>query len=93
MTEDPFHTGTRTKLTEGHGEILCSLVKNIKTNAPGVTVQGHALVVPDFGKVYLAEALLGTCKRTLTMLRVELGSPVAGTLVAPQIVVNGQTWP
>jgi hypothetical protein len=93
MTEDPFQTGTRTKLSEGHGEILCSLVKNIKTNAPGVTVQGHALVVPDFGKVYLAEVLLGTCKRTLTMLRFELGSPVAGTVVAPQMVVNGQTWP
>lgn len=93
MAEDPFHTGTRTKLSEGHGEILCSLVKSIKTNAPGVTVEGHALVVPDFGKVYLAEVLLGSCKRTLTMLRFELGSPVSGTGVAAQLVINGQTWP
>jgi hypothetical protein len=93
MTEDPFHTGKSTSLSEGHGEILCSLVKKIKTNAPGVTVEGHALVVPEFGRVYLAEVLLGSCKRTLTMLRFELGSPVSGSGVAAQIVVNGQTWP
>src|SRR5271157_1077701 len=76
MAEDPFHTGTPAKLSEGHGEILCSLVKQIKTKAPGVTVEGHALVVPNFGRVYFAEALLSSCKRTVTMLRFELGSPV-----------------
>lgn len=93
MVDDPFHTGTRTKLPDDHGEILCSLVKNIKTKAPGVTVEGHALVIPGFGKVYLAEALLGSCKRTLTMLHFELGSPVDGSGVAAQLIINGQTWP
>jgi hypothetical protein len=93
MAEDPFHTGTPTKLPESHGEILCSLVKRIKTNAPGVTVEGHALVIPGFGRVYIAEALLSSCKRTLTMLRFELGSPVEATAVAAQGGVNGHPWP
>lgn len=93
MAEDPFHSGTQTKLTEGRGEILCSLVKNMRTNAPGVTVEGHALVIPDFGRVYVAEALLGSSQRTLTMLRFELGSPVEGTTVVAQSIGNGTPWP
>jgi len=93
MAEDPFHTGKPTKLSEGHGEILCSLVKQIKTKAPGVTVEGHGLVIPNFGRVYIAEALLSSCKRTLTMLRFELGSPVEGNVVVAQGGVNGFPWP
>ncbi len=93
MAEDPFHTGTPTKVSEGHGEILCTLVKQIKTSAPGVSVVGHALVIPNFGRVYLAEALLSSCKRTLTMLRFELGSPVEGLGVVAEGKINGQTWP
>jgi hypothetical protein len=93
MAEDPFHSGNRTKLEDGHGEILCSLVKNIKTTAPGVTIEGHALVIPDFGRVYVAETLIGSSKRTLTMLRFELGSPVEGNAVVAQIIGNGTPWP
>jgi hypothetical protein len=93
MAEDPFLTGTRSKLSEGHGEVLCSLVKTMKTDAPGVSVEGHALAVPNFGTVYIAEALLGHCKRTLTMLRFELGSPVAGSAVVAQGIGNGNPWP
>src|SRR5208337_4547799 len=92
MVEDPFHSGIRTSLKDGHGEILCSLVKNMRTNAPGVTVEGHALVIPDFGKVYVAETLIGSCKRTLTMLRFELGSPVQGIAVLAQVIGNGTPW-
>ncbi len=93
MAEDPFQTGTPTKFSEGHGDILCTLVKQIKTKAPGVTVEGHALVIPQFGRVYLAEAILSSCKRTLTMLRFELGSPVEGKGVVAQSGVNGDPWP
>jgi len=93
MAEDPFHSGTPSPLSEGHGELLCSLVKKIKTNAPGVSVEGHALLLPDCGRIYLAEALLTSRKRTLTMLRFELGSPVAGSGVAGQGSGNGTPWP
>ena len=93
MAEDPFHSGTSSKLRDGNGEILCSLVKKLNTDAPGVTVEGHALVVPGFGRVYFAEALIGVNKRTLSMLRFELGSPVEGTAVVSQAAINGTHFP
>jgi hypothetical protein len=93
MAEDPFLSGMPTKLRDGNAEILCSLVKMIKTNAPGVTVKGHALVIPGFGTVYIAEALIGLNKRTLSMLRFELGSPVEGTAVVSQAAINGTHFP
>jgi hypothetical protein len=93
IAEDPFRSGTPTKLREGNEVIHCSLVKKIKTNAPGVTVDGHTLVIPAFGRIYFAEALLGLNKRTLTMLRFELGSPVEGTSVVSQASINGTHFP
>jgi hypothetical protein len=93
MAEDPFQTGKKLKPGDGDGEILCSLVKNMKTSAPGVKTEGHALSIHHFGRVYVAETLIGHCKRTLTMLRFELGSPVSGISTAAQVVGNGEPWP
>jgi hypothetical protein len=93
MAEDPFQTGQKQEPGEGTREILCSLVKKMKTSAPGVREEGHAFSIHHFGKVYLAETLIGRCKRTLTMLRLELGSPVGGTHNAGGVVGNGEPWP
>jgi len=93
MAEDPFETGTPIQLAAGHEVILCSLVKKMKTDAPDVTTQAHAFVIPHFGRVYLAEAIIDECKRTLTMLRLELGSPIAASGVFAQSVGNGRPWP
>ena len=93
MAEDPFQTGTPIHLKDGHEVILCSLVKKMKTDAPDVTTQAHAFVIPQFGRVYLAEAIIDECKRTLTMLRLELGSPIAASGVFAQSVGNGRPWP
>jgi len=73
-------------MEDGHEVILCSLVKKMATDAPDVTTQAHAFVIPHFGRVYLAEAIIDECKRTLTMLRLELGSPIAGSGVFAQSV-------
>ena len=56
MTEDPFQTGNPIQMEDGHEVILCSLVKKMATDAPDVTTQAHAFVIPHFGRVYLAEA-------------------------------------
>ena len=93
MAEDPFQTGIPVHLKPGHEVILCSLVKKMKTDAPDVTTQAHAFVIPQFGRVYLAEAIIDECKRTLTMLRLELGSPIAASGVFAQSVGNGRPWP
>jgi len=93
MAEDPFRSGTPVKLREGNTEIHCSLVKRLKTSAPGVTVDGHTLAIPGFGTIYVAEVLLGLNKRTLTMLRFELGSPIEGSGVVTQASINGSHFP
>ncbi len=93
MAEDPFQTGQKQKPGEGNGEILCSLVKDMKTSAPGVRREGHAFSIHHFGRVYVAETLIGHCKRTLTMLRLELGSPVDGQHTLAQTVGNGVPYP
>jgi hypothetical protein len=90
MTEDPFHTGR--KSSEREGVVICSLVKDMETTCAGIKRVGHGFEVPQFGKVYLAEVLLGRCKRTLTMLRLELGCTVCGQMVMAQVQGNGQPW-
>jgi hypothetical protein len=92
MTEDPFQTGQKQKVPDAQGVLLCSLVKDMKTTCPGVKRQGHAFVVPQFGKVFVAEMLAKHGTRTLTMLRLEMGSPVSGTNVVAEASVNGSPW-
>lgn len=93
IAEDPFRSGTPTKLRNGSGVVHCSLVKKIKTKAPGVSVDGHAMDVPGFGRIYFAEALISPNKRTLTMLRFELGSPIEGSSIVSQASINGSHFP
>ncbi|HTR48842.1 MAG TPA: choice-of-anchor P family protein [Verrucomicrobiae bacterium] len=93
MAEDPFQSGEPVKLPDPRGVLLCSLVKDMKTTCPGVTRRGHCFVVPEFGRVYVAEMLARHGSRTLTMLRLEMGSPSSGTVVAAQATVNGSPWP
>jgi hypothetical protein len=93
MAMDPYQTGLSRKLPEAHGVLLCSLVKNMKLDCPGVTRHGHAFVIPQFGKVFVGEILAKYGSRTLTMLRLELGSPVSATATLAEAIVNGQTWP
>lgn len=78
-----------------HGAILCSIVdvKNMKTSCPGVKRKGHCFVIPKFGKLFLGEILLQHGRRTLTMLRFELGSPVSGDGTVVQLDSNGFPWP
>jgi hypothetical protein len=59
---------------------------------PGVEPIGrHAYHVVDFGDIFLAEVLCQHGRKTLTMLRVELGSPNGGGFIAAEADSNG--WP
>ncbi|HKV04608.1 MAG TPA: hypothetical protein VJO53_05820 [Candidatus Acidoferrales bacterium] len=93
MAEDPYQTGQAQKLSDPNGVLLCSLVKDVRMNCPEITRRGHALIVPQFGKVFLAEVLAQPGRRTLTMLRLELGSPITGDLTVSGGLINGDTWP
>jgi hypothetical protein len=50
---------------------------------------GLAIEVPDFGRIYLAELIVRSSYRRLNMLRLELGSPVAGRVVVASASCNG----
>lgn len=95
MAEDPFETKEKLAEQPAHGAILCSIVdlKKMKTECPGVTRKGHGFVIPEFGKLFLGETLLQHSRRTLTMVRFELGSPVSGAGTVVQLDSNGKPWP
>jgi hypothetical protein len=93
IADDNFQVGERQKIPDENGVLHCSLVKNIETDCPGVTRRGHCLIVPQFGKIFLAEVLAYKGTRTLTMVRLELGSPVSGSATVAEANVNGRPWP
>jgi len=94
MAEDPFEAGDE-KLDPKHGAILCSIVdlKKMTTECPGVKRKGHSFVIPKFGKLFLGEILLEHKRRSLTMVRFELGSPVAGIGTVVALDGNGSPYP
>lgn len=58
-----------------------------------VDQDSHVIVWPDFGKIILGEMLIADYSRRLTMLRLELGSPLEGSLSAADIQSGGQGLP
>jgi hypothetical protein len=93
IAEDPLCTGEILKPSNVNGVFLCSIVKKIKTDCPGVKVEGHSLYVPGFGKVFLGELLIKHGEKTLTMLRFELGSTTSGTGTGSGTKTNGRSYP
>jgi hypothetical protein len=75
------------------GEVLCTLVKEIRTECPGVRHYGNVLDVPQFGRIFLAEFLVRPGERSLSMIRLELGCSVAGTASVAEARSNGAHWP
>jgi|HubBroStandDraft_2_1064218.scaffolds.fasta_scaffold00281_4 hypothetical protein len=97
MAEDPFDAGKRLKEIKPSGSIRCSLVRGRPYEKfPGlirIGDYGHVFEVPEFGKIYFAEVLFERGRKTLTMLRVELGSPIAGQLLAGSAEAGGSSHP
>jgi hypothetical protein len=93
IAEDPFQTGQPQKFPGANGVLLCSLVRDMKTTCPGIKRQGHAFIVPQCGKIFLGEVLAEHGKRTLTMVRMELGSPVCGQIICTAVIASGHHWP
>jgi hypothetical protein len=93
IAEDPLNTGDALKPSNANGVFLCSIVKKIKTDCPGVKVEGHSIFVPGFGKVFLGELLIKHSEKTLTMLRFELGSTTSGSGTGAGTKSNGRPYP
>jgi len=72
---------------------ICSLVEKIETKLKGVDVKQHLIEVKNFGKIFLAEIFADPGTKTLTMLRLELGSPHVAELIAGETRINGFPYP
>src|SRR5215467_10317502 len=93
IAEDPFGLGDVLKPADVNGVFLCSIVKSVKVDCPGVKVKGHSLYVHGFGIVYLGELLIKPGEKTLTMLRFKLGSTTSGSGSGGGSKTNGQPYP
>jgi hypothetical protein len=90
---DPFHTGHELQPQGPNGAFVCSLVKEMNTSCPGVKRTGHSFYVHGFGKIFLGELIIVHGERTLTMIRLELGSAVSGGGTVAAATANGRTYP
>jgi hypothetical protein len=86
-------SGKIVALDEDRQVAICSLVEKIETKLKGVDLKQHLIEVKNFGKIFLAEVLAEPGTRTLTMLRLELGSPHVADITAAQATTNGQPMP
>jgi len=86
-------SGKMVALDEECKVAVCSLVEKIETKLKGVDAKRHLIEVPNFGKIFLAEVLAYPGTRTLTMLRLELGSPHVADITVAETGANGQPPP
>jgi hypothetical protein len=79
------------------GVLHTSLVKQVRpvgtANSAEELPYAYAIYIPHVGNLYLAEVFSSADTKRLTMLRVDLGSPFAGTVAAASPVSNGNWFP
>ncbi len=56
---------------------------------PGSRIDQNLVVLPNFGRVYFGELLVTATSRRLTMIRMELGSPIGGFFAFGDIENDG----
>lgn len=86
----------RPGLVARDGIIYTTIVEKIEWKGkayPGATIDGHTVIVPEFGTVFFGELLIASAERRLTMVRFELGSPIGGYTDAGDVSSNGSFFP
>ena len=91
--ESKEESGRIAVVSKDKGVAICSLVEKIETDLPGVDPKKHVFRVPNFGKISLAEIFAEHGSRTLTMIRLELGSPHVAGITAAETRTNGKPVP
>jgi hypothetical protein len=92
--KDPFQSGQDLPPQKDTGAFLCSLIKGeVQVNSPGVRTAGHAVVIPDFGTVHLAEMMISHGQRTFSMIRFNLDAAVNATGSVACGTTNGKKYP
>jgi len=74
--------------------VLTSFVKSVKgIQGAEIKTRGPIVVIPQFGTIYLGEVIVSFGQRRVHMMRLELGSPDAGTFIFGSTGSNGSTFP
>jgi hypothetical protein len=73
-----------------HGTVVSRLRWKGKA-FPGAHIDHHSVKIPRFGRVFFGELLICELSRRLTMMRVNLGSPIGGQVAFDAVEPNG-TW-
>lgn len=85
--------GSKTIPMSKDGMIGCTLVDGIQCpSSTQINQSNTTIAIPQFGAIHLAELLVQSGERRLTMLRVELGTPPSGTISAGGGGTNGRGY-
>jgi hypothetical protein len=86
----------RAGLVSRYGVIYTTIVEEIRWKAkpfPGAKIDGHSVIVPDFGQIFFGELYIASSERRMTMVRFELGSPIGGYSDGVDVGSNGSFYP
>ena len=89
----PTDTGFRESGGKVYSSIVCKVKEITSDPTKQVAEYGYAIEIPQVGRLYLGELSSDGNSKQLTMLRLELGSPVVGSLAAAGPQSNGQWIP
>jgi hypothetical protein len=68
-----------------YGNTRISLVRRLEPADPSLVCWGHVIRVEGFGTIRLAELEVGRLNRSLTMVQINLGSPVSADVMAGSV--------
>jgi len=80
------------RLRSSNGTTYATIVRSIKWAGepyPRATIEQNVVTVPEFGRIFFGELLITDLSRRLTMLRLELGSPIGGMVACAEVETNG----
>jgi hypothetical protein len=92
----PARATTGSFLMQADGTIYASVVREIRWKGkpyPGSSIDGHVVTIPNFGKIFFGEIFVAANARRLTMMRLQLGSPVGGFMAFSEAESNGSWYP
>jgi len=80
------------ELPHVQGVTSLSLVQSVEPERAEFKPWGHVVYIEGFGTIHLAEVSVSKLKRRLTMIHVNLGSPIDGDLELDAVDGNGSGW-
>jgi len=87
---------SRTAIVQRFGVLYTTIVRELRWEGkpfPGATIDGHSVIVPNFGTVFFGELFIASSERRLTMVRFELGTPIGGYADVGDVSSNGSLFP